>query len=207
MIPLFRGETSQTSPVHTSYFIYIYVHPCPVWPCVVGFKGGKALFCWCSCFCDWIIHPGSKTLSSLSASFHLLSVSAARSVWLNSTLFHVHSFLLPIFSPHSVSLSLLNIYTYIHIFLSSLCVLQLPLSDPFPFSFSVSGLLFPIPFSFFNLDFHRTLFRLSLSDSLSFYFFWWQSLISTSLCLTPRLYLPALRCPGLSMFPWLLLLY
>lgn len=30
MIPLFRGETSQTSPVHTSYFIYIYVHPCPV---------------------------------------------------------------------------------------------------------------------------------------------------------------------------------
>lgn len=35
----------------------------PVYPRLAGCKGGKASFCWCFCFNNWIIHPGLKTLS------------------------------------------------------------------------------------------------------------------------------------------------
>lgn len=85
--------------------------------------------------------------------------------------------------PHSVWLSLLHIY----FFLSTLCIFQLPLSNTFSSFFHFflgSSVPSTISFLFFNLDFHRPLFHLSHSDSLSLYFFWWRSLIFTSLCLT-----------------------
>lgn len=107
-------------------------------------------------------------------------VFPALSVWLNSILFHVHSFPLPT--------SLCLTFSSSHIFfLSTLCIFQLPLSDTFSSFFHFflgSSVPSTISFLFFNLDFHRPLFHLSHSDSLSLYFFWWRSLIFTSLCLT-----------------------
>lgn len=86
------------------------------------------------------------------------------------------------------------------IFLSSLCVVSLPLSHSQFWLLSLAH-CFPIlfPFSCFNLDFHHTQFCLSHSDSLSFYFLWWQSLIFTSLCLTTSL--PARTAPISLCFP------
>ena len=146
----------------------------------------------------------AKTLSSLSAPFLLLSVSPALSVWLNTTLFHVHSSLLPISSARSApsSLPLLHIFFFI-------LLLSILTSSIWPFQFfftSFSAPLLAIPlvfFSLFNLDFHRTLFCLCGSNSLSFYFFWWQSLIFTSpLSLShPVSVSVSLHCHGLSLFP------
>lgn len=71
--------------------------------------------------------------------------------------------------PHSL------LFTYS--FLSFHCPHLLPLSDPLPFSSSFFPLFlwstapYAFSLSFFNLDFHHTLFCLFRSDCLSFYFF------------------------------------
>lgn len=63
-----------------------------------------------------------------------------------------------------------GLFTYS--FLSSLCPLLLLPSEPFSFSsFSLS---------FVNFDFHHATFSLSHSESPSFYFFWCQSLCTSS---------------------------
>lgn len=99
--------------------------------------------------------------------------------------------------PHSL------LFTYS--FLSFHCPHLLPLSDPLPFSSSFFPLFlwstapYAFSLSFFNLDFHHTLFCLFRSDCLSFYFFWWQSVFFTS----PLSHAVSLHCLGLSLFPWL----
>lgn len=90
---------------------------------------------------------------------------------------------------HSVWLSLLHIYFFIHPL-----YIPTPSIRPIFHFFLWSTVPNTISFLFFNLDFHRSLFHLSHSDSLSLYFFWWQSLIFTSLCLT----LPLSACTAVA---------
>lgn len=184
LLKFWGGDTHQHYVHHT-----FCMSTCPVHPRLAGCKGGKASFCWCFCFNNWIIHPGLKTLIALGRpSPPPVFLLSAPSVWLNSILFHVHSFLLPILSPHYVSFS----HPHTHIFLYPTPVFQLPLSDLSLNQFSSVSALFLLSVSIF--DFHQTASHLSHSDFLSFYFFWWQSLISLLHLSTSPL------CPDL---PWL----
>jgi len=129
-----------------------------------------ALFCWFHCFCNWIIHYGIKSLSSLSALFLLLSVFSdffcltkhntslcppPPPVHLPSLLFPF----LPFSSSHCYPLSV-HFYYYHLTFCISISHFSLPPS------WTTAALLF-------------SLFSISYSGSLSLYLFWWQSLLFT----------------------------
>lgn len=131
---------------------------------------GKALFCWIPCFCGWIIHLGSRTLSSLSAPFLLhLSDSTALSLQLN-----IFSSPLPP-TPHSPPLPPTISYVLtvrsslspFHIFfpILPLSLLRFPLSEPFSSKFALflwPTALYTFSPSSCNLHFHHTLFSVSL---------------------------------------------
>lgn len=148
-------QMPHTSPICLQCALYciciysMYIND-TVWPwlCVGRRKNFILLI---PCFCNWIIHSGSKTLSSFSAPFLLLSVSPALSVWLNTTLFHVHSSLLPISYLNSVLSSLSPFHIFFFYLLS--VHFMLPLSDPFNSSVfpSLYGPLLPILFLLFSL--------------------------------------------------------
>lgn len=98
-----------------------------------------------------------------------------------------------------LSLSCPHYLLFRYSFLSSLCSLCLPLPSNL---FLWPAVLYTFTLSFFNLDFHHSLFCLSRSDCLSFYFFWWQSFFFTSPSLSHPVSV-SLYCHSLSPSPWL----
>ena len=188
----------------TRYCMYLYVHTCTIWPCVVGSEG-KALFCWFPCFCDWIIHSSSK-----NSFIPLCLIPPPLCLPCPFSLTKHNTFSCPLLPPAHLLCPLCPVLapSSSHILFYPPAVhfdfLYLTLSVFFFTSFSAPLLAIPLVFfSLFNLDFHRTLFCLCGSNSLSFYFFWWQSLIFTSpLSLShPVSVSVSLHCHGLSLFP------
>lgn len=164
-----------------------------VWPCVGWCREGKLYSADSFVFAIELFIWAAKLFSSLSASFLFLSVFPDLSVWLNTTLVHVH-----------LLSSLCPVLTLSSSHILFLCPFLLPLSDPsvphyFFYLFLQPTTPHTFPLSFFNLDFHLRSVWLAQTP-LSFYFFWWQSLFFTS----PSLSHPvSVHCLSFSLSPWL----
>lgn len=109
MILLFRRETSQTSPVHT-LFTYMSIHVLydHVW---LDVKGVKLYSADALVFAIELFIQVAKTLSSLSASFHLLCLRCPFS------LTKLNTFSWPLLPPAHLLSSLCLTFSSLHIYI------------------------------------------------------------------------------------------